>query len=58
MEILINEGTFQEYDYNEETKECAWKQVHEKSNLNLKKTAEDKTYENEIIETDYHIWGG
>ena len=55
---FINEGTFQEYDYNEETKECSWKQVHEQSNQTLKTRAEDTTYENEIIETDYHVWGG
>ena len=55
---FINEGTFQEYDYNNETKECKWKQVHEQSNQTLKTRAEDNTYENEIIETDYHVWGG
>ena len=48
---FINEGTFQEYDYNEETKECSWKQVHEQSNQKLKERLE-------VIETDYHIWGG
>lgn len=45
---FINEGSFQEYDYNEETKECEWKQVHEKSNKQLK----------ERLEVDYHVWGG
>ena len=55
---FINEGTFQEYDYNEETKECSWKQVHEQSNQKLKERLEDITYENEKIELDYHIWGG
>ena len=45
---FINEGTFQEYDYNEETKECEWKQIHEESNQKLK----------ERLEVDYHIWGG
>ena len=45
---FINEGTFQEYDYNEETKECEWKQVHEQSNKKLK----------ERLEVDYHVWGG
>ena len=48
---FINEGTFQEYDYNEETKECSWKQVHEQSNQKLKERLE-------VIETDYHVWGG
>ena len=48
---FINEGTFQEYDYNEETKECEWKQVHEQSNKKLKERLE-------VIETDYHVWGG
>ena len=55
---FINEGTFQEYDYNNETKECEWKQVHEQSNQKLKERLEDITYENEKIELDYHIWGG
>ena len=55
---FINEGTFQEYDYNEETKECEWKQIHEQSNQTLKARAEDYTYENEKIELDYHVWGG
>ena len=44
---FINEGTFQEYDYNQETKECSWKKVHEESNHRLKSLAEDRTYENE-----------
>ena len=48
---FINEGSFQEYDYNEETKECEWKQVHEASNKKLKERLE-------VIETDYHVWGG
>jgi hypothetical protein len=55
---FINEGTFQEYDYNNETKECEWKQIHEQSNQTLKARAEDDIYENEKIETDYHVWGG
>ena len=38
---LINEGTFQEYDYNEETKECEWKQVHEASNKRLKEKRDE-----------------
>ena len=37
---LINEGSFQEYDYNEETKECEWKQLHEASNKKLKENYE------------------
>jgi hypothetical protein len=48
---FINEGTFQEYDYNNETKECEWKQIHEQSNKKLKERLE-------VIETDYHVWGG
>ena len=24
---FINEGTFQEYDYNQENEECEWKQI-------------------------------
>ncbi|MEK9886162.1 MAG: hypothetical protein VW452_04575 [Pelagibacteraceae bacterium] len=55
---FINEGTFQEYDYNNETKECEWKQVYEQSNQTLKARAEDHTYENEKIETDYQVCGG
>ena len=39
-EELINEGTFQEYDYNEETKECEWRQIHEASNTKLKENHE------------------
>ena len=27
-DTLINEGTFQEYDYNNEDHECEWKRVH------------------------------
>jgi hypothetical protein len=26
---FINEGTFQEYDYNQEYEECEWKQITE-----------------------------
>jgi hypothetical protein len=37
----INEGTFQEYDYNEETKECEWKQMHEESNKKLREKKND-----------------
>ena len=33
------------------TKECEWKQVHEQSNQKLKERLE-------VIETDYHVWGG
>jgi len=25
MEMVINEGTFQEYDYNNEYEECEWR---------------------------------
>jgi len=25
MGIIINEGTFQEYDYNQEYEECEWR---------------------------------
>ena len=32
--IFINEGTFQEYDYNQENDECEWKQVTEYWRLN------------------------
>jgi len=42
---FINEGTFQEYDYNNETLECEWKQVHEQSKKNL-------------LQSDYYVWGG
>jgi len=42
---FINEGTFQEFDYNNETKECEWKKVHEESKINL-------------LQSDYYVWGG
>jgi hypothetical protein len=29
VKIDINAGTFQEYDYNNETNECEWKQITE-----------------------------
>jgi hypothetical protein len=29
MNPPINAGTFQEYDYNNETNECEWKQITE-----------------------------
>lgn len=32
MVILINEGAFQEYDYNNEYNECEWKQ-HDKTSI-------------------------
>lgn len=37
---FINEGTFQEYDYNQENDECEWKQVTEywRKNVLLPKT--------------------
>lgn len=49
---FINEGTFQEYDYNNETKECEWKQIYKKSNETLKARVENNIYENEIIKVD------
>jgi len=36
---FINEGTFQEYDYNQEDAECEWKQITEywrKNEINKK----------------------
>ena len=26
--MLINAGSFQEYDYNNEYEECEWRQIH------------------------------
>ena len=42
---FINEGSFQEFDYNNETQECEWKQIHEESKKVLQ-------------ESDWHVWGG
>jgi len=39
---FINEGSFQEYDYNQENEECEWKQVTEYWRLhNEKKKLEE-----------------
>ena len=43
MNEFLNEGTFQEYDYNEEEKECDWKVFHQESNKILK----DRKWQNQ-----------
>ena len=35
MDEFINEGSFQEYKYNQEITECEWKQIYNRSDKKL-----------------------
>lgn len=54
---MINEGTFQEYDYNEETKECPWKQEKLLPHQNYQEET-NRVLSHCVINDDLHDWGG